>query len=214
MSSTAVLRKHSDLAFQLQRSSMIDKVEYQGGRKVKKILALTIGSTLTVLAASASSVSDRLAQCQQIEDAVEKLACFEQVANDVSVEPADANTSTNVPSAPVAPAATQSVDTPREAATENVLAAREKPVARPKPVKTETSNRYDASVKRADYTVAGKLIVELTNGEIWQQTSRGGFRLPPAGSGVRVRKSFSGAWFLKFDHDGRESRMKLKRYGD
>lgn len=189
---------------------MIDEVEYQGGRTVKKILTLTIGSVLTALAASASSVSDRLAQCQQIDDAVEKLACFEQVANDVSVQPSDTTTSTNVPSAPVA---TQSVDTPREASTENVLAAREKPVARPKPVQTESSNRYDASVKRADYTVTGKLIVELTNGEIWQQTSRGGFRLPPAGSGVRVRKSFSGAWFLKFDHDGRESRMKLKRYG-
>lgn len=166
---------------------------------------------MAAMAASANTVSDRLAQCQQIEDASEKLACFEQVANDVSQAPAEPAPTASAPSAPAPVIQSATVAEPAEV--EEVVVSREKPVARPRPVKTTEANRYDATVTRAEYSVTGKLVVELNNGEVWQQSSRGSFRIPPKGSGVRVRKSFSGAWFLKFDHDGRESRMKLRRYG-
>ena len=154
-----------------------------------------------------------MAKCQLIEDAADKLACFEQVANDLASATSTDSVAPDTPTSdPTAGQVTSTItsDSVTEAET---LAARPKPISRPKPEKKVESSRYEATVKRSTYSVAGKLVVELTKGEVWQQTSRGGFRQPPEGTGVRVRKSFSGGWFLKFDHDGRESRMKLKRYG-
>lgn len=180
---------------------------------VKNLLLIAVASIVFAASASADPVAERMAQCQLIEDASDKLACFEQVADDLAnATPSDSVTAPAQVSGPAVSQTSAATATDSAPATET-LAARPKPISRPKPEKVEESSRYEAVVKRSDYTVAGKLIVELTNGEIWQQTSRGGFRLPPEGSGVRVRKSFSGAWFLKFDHDGRESRMKLRRYG-
>lgn len=195
-----------------------------GFRRLCVLSCIVLGSSLS---SSADTLEERLAACQTVSDSLERLACFENIANESAEQPSLESTAPQrstaaptelAPSAIVeAPAPVASVaPAPSTEQQASSLPAREKPVARPKPVKVakDEPKRYEGLVKKAQYDATGKLLVQLTNGEIWKQTSRGRFRLPPAGSGVRVRKSFSGAWFLKFDHDGRESKMTLKRYSD
>ena len=181
------------------------------------LLCIVIGATLP---AAAETLQERLAACQTISDPVERLSCFENLANEASEAPlSEAQSAPSVTQATTVEPATNAVtSTPAPAIasvqTAPALPARKKPVARPKPAPQNEVNRYEGLVRKAQYDATGKLLVQLTNGEIWKQTSRGQFRIPPVGSSVRVRKSFSGAWFLKFDHDGRESRMVLTRYSD
>ncbi len=184
---------------------------------------LTLGLALFAVTAEGQSLETSLKDCQAIAQADLKLACFERLADSVSqseagAPPSPANSAGagtpdtlagNPPVSP-GPAIAAGQDEPAvNVATTPAPAPRSREELFPEPASKPSS--YRATIRRAEHSPHGKLYVQLTNGEVWKQTSRGEFALPGPGTPVTVSRSALGAWFLDFDDIGDEIRMSLKR---
>ncbi|MEM9740524.1 MAG: hypothetical protein AAF829_11705 [Pseudomonadota bacterium] len=183
-----------------------------------RFFVLVPAIALACASALAQTLPERLAECQRIADDEAKLACFEALAlneNDGAQDEAtDESVARNEP-----PTLPQSTETESLAAT--IPAATAPPSAavsvrstEPRattaaPIEAPPYRNFESSVQRAWEDPYGKILVELDNGEVWKQTTRGSRRVPNSGSVVSARRSLFGAWFFKFGDSNRETRMAL-----
>ncbi|MEL7545487.1 MAG: hypothetical protein AAGJ84_02475 [Pseudomonadota bacterium] len=175
----------------------------------------------------AQTGSGTLQTCLAIPDDAERLACFDALASAVpDPERAPSETAAIAPNPPQTelvppvppPVPKQQVETavtsPQEPRAQDV-AVQARPAPPPRPAREESQRvSYDATVVQTQRDPYGKLLVKLSNGEIWKQTSRGRAFEPKIGSAAAVRQSFSGAWFVDFESTRDTVRMVTTKFAD
>lgn len=163
-----------------------------------------------VLASSsvyASDVSQLLQQCRQISNADSRLSCYDQVAN--ALQPV-----TTSPSTPTLPAAT-TVTTVSGTTTTTTVAAS---TAAPANVEVEFGKRLPRAVDEVEsisstivkvrYNLQKKAIIQLANGQSWQQAENVQMNLPN-GKSCTVKRAALGSFL--FSCEGSNKSMRVKR---
>lgn len=183
---------------------------------------ITLGTILLSAQASAN-IEQQLTQCADINDKLERLACYDTLANNVtSAMPAIAAAPAIVPvvnaKPALAPAEPVVVAAPAAvAAVSNTATSAATPVApqtnvdefgltkKADEVVIEKVYMDIASVKKDPY---GALIITFTNGQVWKQTESKSFKLK-SGETVYIEKGALSSFILS--SDSRNSSIRVKR---
>lgn len=162
-------------------------------------LFIPIGALLFVVSFSASSndLINNLQQCKQVENALERLVCFDKVSKNLPTPSKESQPIINDKQA------SNSTKQQPKASNENKKFGVEH--------KADTKDLPDAihgvvsSVKLGPYK---KYIVHLDNGHIWKQTDDKRLKLA-IGDKVIVRRGALNSFFI--EKDGVNTRMRVKR---
>jgi len=71
----------------------------------------------------------------------------------------------------------------------------------------QKGENYVTNVRKAWRNNERKLMVLMTNGEIWKQIENGTPRMPRTGDEVKFKQTKFGGWFVKFPRHGRSLKM-------
>lgn len=179
---------------------------------MKPLLFFAIASALLVEEAVSQDITERLVACQSLLGDAERLACFEAIAESTAADEAQNEQILSEAQSDTAPKS-NSVERVDNAVQNRAEMPETKPGLDNRPIDmVETRRRrtsISAAVARAWEDPFGKLMIELDNGEVWKQTTRGSRRAPDVGDLATARRSAFGAWFFKFGDSNRETRMAL-----
>ena len=195
-------------------------------RLMPTLVVLAVSLSFSPVGKAAELTADQLRTCQQLEDAAQRLQCFDALAERVlGVEEAAA--------VAVAPAATAAAAAPTASAVEQPAASIEsEPVvpaaaavvaaeAQPEPsVNTAAEESFgrreepekpesiQTVIDKTDKTAYGKLVLYLDNGQVWQQLDslRTTFK---AGDEIIISSAVSGSFLLRKTTGG--TRIRVKR---
>lgn len=165
---------------------------------MRSLWLLALG--LTTLPATAS-VEHELARCATIADKLDRLICYDKLAE----------TAARTPVAEVAPIVAP-------AAVAAVPATPAAPISKPAPTmedsfgKTKKSeeepDRIDLEIAAVDKDQYGNLKISFTNGQVWKQTDSRRYKLE-AGEKVFIEKGALSSFYL--GSDNRNSTIRVKR---
>jgi hypothetical protein len=157
----------------------------------------------------ASDVSQLLQQCRQISNADSRLSCYDQVAN--ALQPVTAS-----PSTPTLPAATTVTTVSGTTTTTTTTVAAS--TAAPASVEVEFGKRLPRAVDEVEsisstivqvrYNLQKKAIIQLANGQSWQQAENVQMNLP-TGKTCTVKRAALGSFL--FSCEGSSKSMRVKR---
>jgi len=164
----------------------------------------------------AQGQSADLSACRQIADVNSRVSCYDAIvdaqqtrteANQRAVRPA------NIPEQPATAIANGADNTqPASAITkqEENLFGRSADASRElleKEVGVQSPDQIEAVIKETSATAYDKIIVELENGQVWQQIDSARLRLK-VGDQVRIRSGRLGAYFLEKSSGSRAIRVQ------
>lgn len=166
---------------------------------MRSLWLLALG--LTALPAMAS-VEQQLAQCATISDKLDRLICYDKLAETAARTPVADAAPVLVPAAAVAAAPTAPVA----------------PVSKPAPTMEESfgkTKKAEEEPDRIDMEIAtvskdqyGNLKISFTNGQVWKQTDSRRYKLD-AGEKVFIEKGAFSSFYL--GSDSRNSTIRVKR---
>lgn len=176
---------------------------------MRSLWLLALG--LTSLSASAS-VEQGLAQCATVQDKLDRLICYDTLAESVAKMPA-ATVAQPQAAAPVA-----AVAAPAPVVPATVSAAPVAPVSQAAPTveesfgkvkKTEAEpERIELVISAVDTDAYNNLKISFTNGQVWKQTDGRKFKLK-SGESVYIEKGALGAFYLGLE--SRNTTIRVKR---
>ncbi|MCL2918587.1 hypothetical protein [Shewanella litorisediminis] len=168
---------------------------------------------LTSLSASAS-VEQGLAQCAAVQDKLDRLICYDKLAESVASNPAAATVTQPQAGAPAAVVAA----TPAATAVSAAPVAPVAPVSQPAPAmedsfgkvkKTEAEpERIELVISALETDAYNNLKISFTNGQVWKQTDGRKFKLK-TGENVYIEKGALGAFYLGLE--SRNTTIRVKR---
>jgi len=143
-------------------------------RTYRSFVALAVFAILKLPVASAADLPEAIARCADVADNLERLACYDRQ---------------NPPRHATA--------TPKSAdadfgATEELLRKQ----AGREPAAPRTPDRIIARVTKVSERPGGDTLIELDNGQVWQQTQRRIGSIAEPGDEVTVSKGTLGSYFL------------------
>jgi hypothetical protein len=152
------------------------------------------------------ALKDALQVCARVQDASDRLACFEQLAQTAASDANDhkPNGIDGAP-APEPVTATGSKRAPKHSDDKSssryvVMRAEdyEEKTREAAPPDKATRTAYEATVLRAREYGNGEYQVALTNGEIWKSQARAIPRPVKDGEKVELQPGAIGSWFMRF----------------
>jgi hypothetical protein len=168
-----------------------------------KILSFAALSSLAASAAFAQSVPPSVAACTSEKDSLARLVCFDrEVAKYTQSSARVAPTPT--PPAAVSPPAATVVATPPPAATPKddefgVSGKLAKERAAAKGEVPAEQKELRASVTKVTIKPFGELVLELDNGQVWEQPEKKASFIINAGDGIVIRQARFGSFMLTAD---------------
>lgn len=126
--------------------------------------------------ASAAELPESIARCAEIADNLERLTCYDRQNPPRRASPVAANPSADF-------GANQELKRKREAAGDAAPAPRE-------------PDRITAKVTRVSANAAGETLIELDNGQVWQQVQHRIETIAATGDEVTLTRGTFGSYFL------------------
>jgi hypothetical protein len=179
-----------------------------------KVLSFAGLSSLAVSAAFAQSLPPSVAACTAEKDSLARLVCFDRevakyTQSSARVAPTPARPSIATPSAPPVAAAPPVAPTP---STDDFgisgKLARERDEA--KEAVAPTQKEMKAAVTKITTKPFGELVLELDNGQVWEQPEKKSTFIINVGEGVVIRKAKLGSYMLTAD-SGATTRIRRVR---
>ena len=169
---------------------------------MKKLTVLLVLLNLSCFSAAANELIDDLNQCKEVENALERLVCFDEVSK-------------HLPSSKLLESKTETL--------KNQENSKSKPVKKVELIEDQTAQDFGiehkqdiselpetlvaivSSIKKDPYK---KYIVSLDNGQIWKQTDSVYLRLKVGGK-VLIKRGALNSFFMA--KDGANKRIRVKR---
>jgi hypothetical protein len=168
-----------------------------------KILSFAGLSSLAVSAAFAQSLPPSVAACTSEKDSLARLVCFDREVAKYTQSSARVAPTQVAPAAVSPPAATVAA-TPPPATTPNndefgVNGKLAKQRAAAKGETPEEQKELRAAVTKITSRPFGELVLELDNGQVWEQPEKKGSFIIKVGDGVVIRQARFGSYMLTVD---------------
>ena len=175
-----------------------------------KLLFVAGLSSLAVSAAFAQSLPPSVAACASEKDSLVRLTCFDRevakyTQSSTPVAPTPAAPAVATPPAPPVAATQPPAASPNEddfGVTGEFARRREEAKSNGAPEMTE----MHATVTKISSRPYGELVLELDNGQVWEQNEKKSAFIIKVGDGVLIRKAKFGSFMLSTD-DGATSRV-------
>ncbi len=139
------------------------------------LIALSAVALLRIPGASAADLPEAIARCAEVADSLERLTCYDRQ---------------NPPRAASAARKAPDVDF---GANEELMRKRQ---AIGETLVTRGPDRITAKVAKVSASATGDTLIELENGQVWQQTQDRIERIAAPGDEVTVSKGAFGSYFL------------------
>jgi hypothetical protein len=154
--------------------------------------------------AQAQSLDERLAACKSIENALQRLVCFDEVAANVKGSAVASNPVAGTPASERAQSVAGKKDRPATSQRDNFgfehIPDEEAEKAKPDRLAIKIANH---SVNRV-----GVLTIETTDGQVWEQTSAERFNIDESADYYLERGLFGSYFFLGRTDGNRRTRVK------
>ncbi|SEL32165.1 hypothetical protein SAMN05216262_10937 [Colwellia chukchiensis] len=157
------------------------------------VLGVVVIAGLFAMAAQASTITEQLGNCRKITANVARLACFDQLANQVAAVATAAADSDSLTTAK-----------PRDV---EMFGAKQ---LKKSPPETESRPQVIFTVKTFKYDPYGKLRFTFENGQQWQQTDSHPFKVK-VGESLLLQKGVLDAVYLKKNQAGAKRKIRVKR---
>lgn len=168
---------------------------------------------VVTIAHAAPSVEQQLTQCASIQDKLDRLICFDQLAQDVATNKATVvTTPTQASTAPVA-TSTPAVAAPVVAAPVATSAPKAEAIEEfglKKKAEEDKVDKLYFEVASTDKDPYGALIVTLTNGQVWKQTELERYKVKK-GQRIYIEAGALGSFLLGTDDRNSTTRVKRLR---
>ncbi len=168
--------------------------------KKSPIISFTMLGLLS-LTTQAETLTKNLAQCRVIPNSIERLACFDGLADQTTKA-----ISSTVHSNTALPKAKTSID--RERVTSKVDTFGAEHFKKPK--MTEEELQIVLTVAKLEKDQYGKLRITFENGQYWKQTDNHHFRLK-VGDSVVLKKGMLNSIYLKKNQSDSNKKIRVKR---
>ncbi len=161
-------------------------------------------SALGVFAASGAASAqevDALRACREIENVAQRVACYDALLDTKSAAPGEASVAgSRAASAPVTEGEA-GASFPERAARVAARKQQKDQAAKERATRYEGADVFSAQLRSIQRLSNGSLVAELSNGEIWVQTSGG---RPPfvetQSKSVVIRRNVIGSFTMKIDN--------------
>jgi hypothetical protein len=163
---------------------------------------------LLPLQASETSLTEALAQCQQEQDTLLRLRCYDAIEVELRKSQAQPAPAATKPQRQPEPKATrqQSQAEPEPAASEPPAAAEDR-FGKPKQQAADEPDRIYSVVSNVEQDIHGHLIITFENGQTWRQVSSGYYPINP-GEEHYIRRAMLGSFLLSSDSSNRTTRVR------
>lgn len=175
--------------------------------KLARLALVAVVVQLVSFNLQAETLAQAVEKCRVVSNSLKRLVCYDQLAQRANnLEDSElAEFYANRPVvAPVQGQEQAAQPAPRSSLPENTFGL-ENEVLREK--KAEASEQT-AVVGKVEEDPYGKLIITLSNGQVWKQTDAGSYKLS-SGETITISRGFMGSFYLK--KDGQNKRLRVKR---
>lgn len=167
---------------------------------------LVVALVLASSSVYAGDVSELLLQCRQISDADSRLSCYDQVAN--ALQPVATSTSTATQPAAAISTTVSSTTTTAVATSTAAPASVEVEFGKRLPRAVDEVESISSTIVKVRYNLHKKAIIQLANGQSWQQAENVQMKLP-TGKACTVKRAALGSFL--FSCEGSSKSMRVKR---
>lgn len=173
-------------------------------------LFVLLACLLWSLTGFGAELAEQMRACLAEQSDAARLACYDALAAGVaSPEPVSGPTPERVTQSQVAPEIPASSDKPTAAVPADQVAETVSPAEASfgQPAEKKTPDSILAEISEIDKTAYGKLVLSLTNGQIWRQLDSKRTTLRP-GDEIRITSAVSGSFLLSKATGGTSIRVR------
>ncbi|WP_394201616.1 hypothetical protein [Shewanella waksmanii] len=168
-------------------------------RLVKPLRLFCIAASSLLVAQAHAGLEQDLAKCAQLNDKLDRLICYDNLAANIAQSPQSYNQATSA----VTTQSTVQTSTPVVA-----TVSAEESFGNVKKANSEEVEQIQLVIKSVAKDPYGALKVTFENGQVWKQSDSKRYKLK-AGEQVTIKKGSFGSYFLGVEH--KNATMKVKR---
>lgn len=180
--------------------------------KNKRLLALPCFALAAFMLwpaqASDPSLTDALTQCQQEQDTLLRLRCYDAIEVERRKSQTQASPEATEAQRQPEPVVTEQQSQPEpESAASAPPAAAEERFGKPRQQAEDEPDRIYSIVREVEQDVRGHLIITFENGQTWRQNNSEYYPIK-AGEEHYIRRALLGSFMLSSDHSNRSTRVR------